>query len=413
MKQQVKIEHIGRSGDGITHIGDKKAYVPYVLEGEIVEVEQDIPRAGGISCTLHNVLEPSPHRTTPPCPHFTACGGCHMQHMSTEAYRSWKLSMLQQKIDRAQLDITLKPLLWENRGTRKRATFHFQKKGGKIIAGFHAPYSNDIVDIQSCAVLTPELWNIFERLKEHAHVLCKATKRFSVLLTLYGKHVDAAFTINKTPSGKIEKTVTELQQYVGFTQTSIRYNEYGSYDVLVSDNTLNLSYNESIIPIPSGSFSQATYDAENIMQERVYKALKGTQRIADLFCGSGTFTLPFLKSETQLTCVDITYNAVRALSEHNNIVAQERNLFTHPLAVEELNSFDAVIIDPPRAGAKEQCKELAKSTVKKIVMISCDSSSFVRDAQILTSDDYKIRSAELVDQFIWSPHSEIISIYEK
>ena len=161
-------------------------------------------------------------------------------------------------------------------------------------------------------------------------------------------------------------------------------------------NEPEIKFDDKIVKYPSNAFLQPTTETEKILRDLVVKYVDGAKKVVDLFCGLGNFTFV-----TNATGFDIVGNGIR------------RDLFKKPLTAQNLDQYDVVIMDPPRAGAEKQSKEIAKSNVKRIVYVSCNPNTFVRDAKILESGGYKMTTAIPVDQFVGASHWEIFSVFER
>ncbi len=306
------------------------------------------------------------------CPFFGVCGGCKYD-FADEKYRTEKLK------DLPQLEYTHEPI-WGGFGARRRADFAFVD--GHF--GFFKDKTKDIVDITNCPNLVPEINDVLP-------VVAKLPWRGagSVLITKCENGIDIAVNTDVPYFGvefknAVEKLPASIIRVVWNDKIIRQYAEP------------EIKFNDKIVKYPPNAFLQPTVETEQILRDLVVQYVNGAKKVADLFCGLGNFTFA-----TKATGFDIVGNGIK------------RDLFKKPLSVQNLNQYDVVIMDPPRAGAMAQAKELAKSNVKKIIYVSCNPNTFVRDKNILEHGGYKMTVAIPVDQFVGSIHWEIFSVFEK
>ena len=306
------------------------------------------------------------------CPLFGICGGCQFDFMD-EKYIDEKLKKL------PKIDFTHDAILGKA-GTRRRADFAFVD--GHF--GFFKAQSKDIVDIKDCPNLVPEINGI---LSDIAKLPWRGAG--AVLITNCENGIDVGVT-SDVPyfSADFRNAVEKLpSQIIRFTWNDTIVRKYFDPEI---------KFNDKIVKYPTNAFLQPTLETEQILRDLVVEHVGDAKRVADLFCGLGNFTFA-----TNATGFDIVGNGIK------------RDLFKKPLTTANLNQYDVVIMDPPRAGAEKQSKELAKSNIKRIVYVSCNPTTFVRDKKILEAGGYKIKVSIPVDQFVGSAHWEIFSVFEK
>ncbi len=309
---------------------------------------------------------------TKKCPFFGICGGCKYD-FADSGYKTQKLSVL------PKIQFT-DDAIWGTPGCRRRADFAFVD--GHF--GFFKSQSKDMVDINNCPNVVPEINAI---LKNIANLPWRGTG--SVLITKCENGIDVCVN-SDVPyfSADFRKAVEKLPpQIIRFTWNDSVVRKYIDPEI---------KFNDKIIKYPSNAFLQPTTETEQILRDLVVKYTDGEKRVVDLFCGLGNFTFA-----TNATGFDIVGNGIK------------RDLFKKPLTVANLKQYDVVIMDPPRAGAEKQSKEIAKSNIKRIIYVSCNPNTFVRDSKILESGGYKMTVAIPVDQFVGSAHWEIFSVFEK
>ncbi|MGH1456598.1 MAG: class I SAM-dependent RNA methyltransferase [Alphaproteobacteria bacterium] len=416
----LSITEIGAGGDGVAMHDGMRIFVPKTMDGDIITARIE----GGVKDGAHGALisidTPSADRISAPCPHFDACGGCSLQHLGEEAYRAWKVEQVKHILLRAGI----KPKTWEEpifipTATRRRTTLAVHKLSDKKIKiGYHAPRSHDITDISACGILDPVIESIILKLKPYLLPLAPMRKSVDVTIQKAGG-IDMVLTGAWRESGDFtleqHEAIAVMMQDLGLSRLSLRESEHAECEVLLTYTPIMKKFGALSVALPPAAFLQASDAAENIISDLVMEHIGDVQNLADLFCGCGTFAGHMIARGKNVLAIDSDGAAMDALSAtpHPNLTTQRRNLFKEPLRSKELEGFDAIVFDPPRAGAKAQCEDLAYSDVSKIVAVSCNPATFARDAKALTDDgDYTLLSVRIVDQFIWSPHCEIVALFE-
>ncbi len=413
--QTVKIQSLGAQGDGIAHCPDGAVYVPFALPGETVAIAR-IKDQG----TVMSIAEPAPERREPACRHFGpdgkngTCGGCSLQHMADEPYHVFKRSLVVAAMKSKGLDVEVGALVQCRPGERRRVVFTARKTEKGLLLGFSQANSHHIVAIEECPVSSDGIVSRLDAIRAIGLPLASNAEpfRIAVMETLSG--LDISFEGLKAVNDKQRRTVTEIVLSMrGIARVSI------SGEILIEPQKPMIEFDGIAISPPSGGFAQATKQAEDAMARLVLAHVGKSKRIADLFCGSGTFALRLARlgkvhaveaEDKPLKALDLAARNTQGLKP---VTIEKRDLFRHPLIIKELKNFDAVVFDPPRAGAEAQCKELARSGVKKIVAVSCNPLSLARDLAILIEGGYRVTSVTPIDQFLWSPHVEAVATLEK
>lgn len=413
--QTVKIQSLGAQGDGIAHCPDGTVYVPFTLPGETVAIAR-VKDQG----TIMSITEASPDRREPACRHFGpdgkngTCGGCSLQHVQDEPYHDFKWNLVVAALRSKGLDVEVDPLVICRPGERRRVVFTARKTEKGLLLGFSQANSHHIVAIEECPIAAPAIVSRLDAIRAIGLPLASNAEpfRITVMETLSGLDiaVDGIKSVNDKQRRALTETVLAMR---GIARVSL------SGEILIEPQKPVIEFGSVKVAPPAGSFVQATKVAEEAMAERVVAHVGKSKRIADLFCGTGTFTLRLARvgkvhgveaEEKPLKSLDF---AARNTPGLKPVTIERRDLFRHPLIAKELKLYDAVVFDPPRAGAEAQCKELARSTVKKIVAVSCNPLSFARDLSILVEGGYRITSVTPIDQFLWSPHVEAVATLEK
>ena len=405
---ELLIRRLGAQGDGIVDIDGQPVFVPFALPGERVSVEVEGERG-----RLLRVLEPSPERAAPVCRHFGKCGGCSVQHMAPEAYAEWKRELVVDAFKARGLTPEV-GLLRRPGGKRRRAVFTTVRTETGIALGFHEAGSHELVAIEECPVLAPK-------------IVAALPSIGKLIAPLLSKRGEARVTITLTKSGldvEIDGTERKLTPEIR-TALASKVNDLRlarlviGGDVVVETLQPFLTFDTAEVILPSGIFVQAVEEAELEIARRVVEAVGKAKAVADLFCGIGAFSFP-LASRARISAFDGNQAAITALSSAvrkasglKPITARVRDLFRDPLSPLELNEHDAVVFDPPRAGAEAQAQRLAKSKVKTVVAVSCNPATLARDARHLVDGRYKIESVTPIDQFVYSAHVEVVAVFRR
>ncbi len=409
MTVRVTIECLGAKGEGVASTSQGRLLVPYTLPGETVTAD-----AQGERGTLIGLLDPSPTRIAPICPYFGCCGGCALQMMAAEPYAVWKRGLLVEALARAGVAAEVAPLRDAHGAGRRRATLHARRlDDGRMSVGFMQAHSHSIVAIDRCPVLDPGLEGAIAAARVAAKALAAVGKPLDLLVTATAAGLD----MDLRGAGKLGEA--ERQSLVGIT-TAYDLARLSNHGVIVLERrrpTLRMGL--ANLELPPGAFLQATAVAEEMLGARVTAALSGAKRIADLFAGVGTFALR-LAATAEVSAYDNEPAALEALAKASHaapelraVRTEKRDLFSQPLRPDELAGFNAVVLDPPRAGAEAQTRALAASSVPLVVSVACDVQSFARDAAILVASGYRPETIEPIDQFRYSAHMEIFGVFRR
>jgi 23S rRNA (uracil1939-C5)-methyltransferase len=405
--ERVSIARLGRFGDGISDTPGGPLHVSYTLPGETVEVE---PWPGHPDRRrLIDVTVSSPDRISPICPHFGICGGCALQHWAAARYRAWKRALVTEALAQVGLDTPVDDLIDAHGEGRRRAVFHARRGPHDLLeVGFAARKDHRVVAIDRCPILAPSLagaiaaaWAIAEQLAGHRKPL-----DIQVTATVAGLDVDVR------GSGALSSLqMTQLAQLAEQHRLA-RLTRHG--ELIAQRASPAVWIGPADVVLPAGGFLQATAAGESVLAQLVETHCEGARAVADLFCGIGPFALR-LAARARVTAVDNDPPAVEALRRAAGktpglkpVDVAVRDLFRRPLTPDELKSFDAVVLDPPREGAAAQARALAASAVGTVVAVSCNPSTFARDARILVDGGYQLGRVTPVDQFLYSTHVEVV-----
>jgi 23S rRNA (uracil1939-C5)-methyltransferase len=406
--EKLVVERIGHRGEGVARLGERLVFVPYALAGEtiVAEVEGDHAR-------LLEIVKPSRDRIAPICPHYGVCGGCAVQALAPDAYGQWKRGLVVAALRNAGVVAEIAPLIDAHGAGRRRVTFHARSAAGRTRVGFMQARSHEIVEIDACPLLEPGLAPALPAARALAKALASNGKPLDIAATLTLDGLD----IDLRGPGALSEDEAKAVIIAAERCDLARLSNHGR--VVALRRKPRVAVGEVVVALPPGSFLQATTAGEEEIARHVLEAVGGAKRVADLFCGLGAFALR-LAAHARVSAYDNDAEAVAALTEaaHGQAgrrlaAAETRDLFRKPLDAKELSQFDAVVFDPPRAGSAAQAEQLAKSSVSKIVAVSCDSHSFARDAGVLIAGGYAISDVTPIDQFRFSPHVELAASFSR
>ena len=407
MAERLTIARIGHRGDGVADTESGAVYVPYTLPGETVEAE---PKAGHPDRRhLLRVDVASAERIAPICPHFGICGGCALQHWTTERYRDWKRGLVVEAMRQAGLDAAVDPLVDAHGEGRRRAVFHASRRAKDVLkVGFTAAGTHDIVAIDRCPILAPGLDGAVRAAWAIAETLGAIGKPLDIQFTAS----DAGLDVDVRGSGTLATRMTGVLARVAAQHRLARLTRHG--ELVIQHAVPTLTMGRATVALPPGAFLQATAAGEATLARIVADHVGDARAAADLFCGVGPFALR-LAERAKVTAADADEAAIAALraaaktSGLKPVTAERRDLFRRPLLAHELDRLDVVVFDPPRQGAEAQARALATSKVPVIVAVSCNAATFARDAAILVAGGYRLASVTPVDQFRYSAHVEIVA----
>lgn len=410
MSEVVRIDSMGRQGDGVAGASHGRVHVAFTLPGELVEIERQEDQ--GDRGTLLRVIEPSADRITPACRHFGECGACALGHWRMAPYLAWKRSLVVEALAREGVAAEVGETIPAHGEGRIRAVFHGGRGRNKLAVGFAKRRSHEIVDLEGCPVLAPQLEAAVPVARELTKILLAAGKPIDFHVTLAERGLDIDIRGPGKLAGPVESKIVSFAAEKKILRISLHGEPLAQLmppTHLVGDVRVNL---------PPAPFLQATREGERVLAAKVLEAAKGAKSAADLFCGIGTFALR-LAHGVKVAAFDNHAPSIAALAAAAKapglkpVTASTRDLFRWPLVTDELKKIDFLVLDPPRQGAEAQARELAKSKVKKIAYVSCDADSFARDAKILTDGGFMLGEVTPVDQFQYSAHVELVGIFNK
>jgi 23S rRNA (uracil1939-C5)-methyltransferase len=391
------IERLGHRGDGIA---TGPVFVPLSLPGETVQGLRD-----GDRIDAPRIVTPSPDRVSAPCSHFKQCGGCALMHASDPFLARWKAEVVVAALAAHGITAPIRDTVTSPARSRRRATLAGRRTKKGALVGFHARRSDVIVPLTECHVLAPPLFELIPVLEQITRLAGSRGGTLAFALTLTETGIDCAVTGGKPLDGPLRAQLPQFRDRI----TRLIWDGEPVY----FDAAPVVRFGGVAVSPPAGAFLQATVEGQQALTDAVVEATQGARSIADLFAGCGTFTLPLAKRvpvhavEGAKDLTDALDHAMRHAQGLKPVTTEVRDLFRRPLLPETLGKFDAVVIDPPRAGAEAQTAEIAEAKVPRVAMVSCNPTTFARDAALLIRAGYRLNWVQVVDQFRWTPHVEL------
>ncbi|MFD2206291.1 23S rRNA (uracil(1939)-C(5))-methyltransferase RlmD [Kiloniella antarctica] len=417
---EIEIKTLGARGDGVSDHDGKPVFVPMTLPGDRLLVKLVGERAGGLKAEILELQEQVADHVDPPCQHFGPCGGCTVQHASPEYYQRWKKDIVIQALRRKGFSGgEVADLIQIDAGTRRRAVFAAEARGKKIDLGFHERESHKVIDVKDCLILTSSLGQILPPMRELLKVLLgpdQAKADITVIDSKAGLDILIATDASLTLVGR--EAITAFSDANNIARFAWSRPKGIAEPVAIRDQPIQMFGDVPVLP-PEGAFLQPSQEGQDILTKLVLDYLPDdVETVADLFSGCGTFTFP-LSKRAHVHAIEGDERAIAALtsaSRRNDtahkVTTDCRDLVKDPVTADELLGGDCVVLDPPRTGAKEQCYELAQSDINTIIYVSCNPTTFARDAKILVESGYVLKEVTPVDQFVWSGHLEIVACFE-
>lgn len=407
------IERLGQRGEGVAA---GPIYVPDALPGERVRAMVEGERG-----TCLEILMPSPDRQTPVCPYFGTCGGCAVQSLAESPYAAWKRDLVVTALSMAGVAATVLPLVDAHGAGRRRATFHARAAASPNVLADRAPAvgymrarAHDIIEIAACPILSPCLEGALPAARALAFALRRTGKPLDILVTASSAGLD----IDVRGCGPLDAAATASAIAAADANDLARLSNHG--EVVIGRRPANLEMGRASVAIPPKAFLQATARGEEVLAAAVREGVGAARRVLDLFAGVGTFALRLAEAAT-VHAADGDPPALAALVQAaraargvlNPVTVETRDLFRRPVGPTELAAFDAVVFDPPRAGAAAQAAALAASEVPTVVAVSCNPASFARDAATLMAGGYRLDPVLPVDQFRYAAHVELVAVFRR
>lgn len=391
------IVRVAARGDGVT---ENNRHVALAAPGDLVSDE--------------GTIMPGPHHAEPPCRHFPECGGCQLQHLDDSAFATFLADRIAAALATQGIAAPeILPAHLSPAHSRRRAALSAEKRGNRLLLGFKAEASNRIVDMRECHILRPELLALVEPLRRLMGELLAPRKDGTVRMTLADQGPDVLIENVAADGLRAAEALSAFAQDHRLARLAI--DDGDGAQTHWEPEPVTITLGGVAVPLPHGAFLQATQEGERALVEAVRQALGAAAIVADLFAGLGTFALSI---HGRVLAAEGDRDAVLALKSAANraqrqVFVDHRDLFRAPLDEKDLARFEAVVLDPPRAGAREQAAQLARSSVARIAYVSCNPATFARDARTMIDGGYRLLWLKPVGQFRWSLHVELAAAFAR
>ncbi len=395
------IIRIAAKGDGVT------------ADGRHVALSAPGDRIAADGSLIHG-----PDRATPPCRHFPTCGGCQLQHLSDEAYGRYVRDRVAGALEGQGIvgDDLVEDAHVSPPSSRRRASLKAVRIGRRVVLGFSEAGSHRIVDMKQCPLLHPALFAIVEPLRQLLSGRGLVDTSANVILALTDQGADVLLEHVRAEGLAAAEALTVFAQANELARLTLSGGD-GETMTVWEPEPVTVGFAGHAVRYPPGAFLQATAEGERALVAEVARAVDGATLVADLFAGLGTFALSVAEGR-KVYAAEASRDLVLALKSAGDrlpgrLFTEHRDLFRRPLIPAELDRFAAVILDPPRAGAREQVAQIAASAVPTVSYVSCNPSSFARDAVTLIAGGYRLDSVKPVGQFRWSTHVELAAVFSR
>lgn len=403
MRTEHIINRLGHQGDGIA---DGPVYAPRTLPGEVVSGVLDGTQLNDI-----RIVTPSSDRVQPPCRHYKVCGGCQLQHASDGFVEEFKVGVVRTALAAQGLETKMRPIVTSPAQSRRRATLAVRRTKKGAMAGFHGRASDVIVEIPDCHLLDPVLVAAIPVAEALAAQVGSRKGVLTMTMTVSDIGLDISVSGGKPLDGPLQLMLAQLTEQYGLARLS------WDGDVIAMKAPATQSFGAAKVVPPPGSFLQPTIEGEAALLTGIREITAGAKKMTDLFAGCGTFSLPLAK-DAEIHAVEGNSDMTEALDHGwrmaqglKQVTTEARDLYRRPMMPDELAKMDAVVLDPPRAGAEAQIAEIAQAKVPVVAYVSCNPVSFARDASQLVAVGYTLNWVQVVDQFRWSAHTELVASF--
>jgi len=418
---EIDIEKIGARGDGIGTLEDgRRLYVPFTAPGDRVRARLGQPRPDGFAGRVTAILAEGPGRGEPLCRHFGHCGGCALQHLSADHYRHWKLALLGEALTRQGVAVReIRNLKVLPAGSRRRAEFSAMRRKHDVVLGLNARLSHQVIDLVECPVLIPEIVALVAPLRELLSGLLDPANAAEVAVLKSDSGLDLLLATGAQFGLKRRESLAAFAEAHDLARIARKHPRSRGTETILERRPVRMRFGDIAVGIPPGAFLQASSEGETALRLAVEEGVGPASRVADLYAGCGTFAFALAAAGRTVHAVEGDGDMVEAMAvavgayPRLRVTALRRDLDRRPLAPDELRPCEAVVFDPPRAGARAQAEMLARSGVARVVAVSCNPATFARDARTLIDGGFTLDWIQPVDQFLWSPHLELVATFSR
>lgn len=406
--ERFTITRLGHLGDGVATSDAGETFAPFTLPGETIAAARSGDHLDAVT-----IERESPDRIDPVCPHFGVCGGCALQHAGDAFIASWKVGMIAAALASRGLSAPMRPIDTSPPGARRRVSLAGRRTKKTVLLGYHGRADGGIVPIRDCAVAHPGIVAALPVLAGMVGLTASRAGEARVAVTVSETGLDVELHGARPLDGPLRQRLAAIAESADLARLGY------SGEPIAMRRAPTHRFGRARVTPPPGAFLQATREGEAALLAAIREAVSGVGRIVDLFAGCGTFSLP-LAEDAAILAIEADAGALAALDAGwraapglRAVRTEARDLFRRPLRPEDLKPFDAVVLDPPRAGALAQAQELARSAVPRVAMASCNPATFARDARVLVDGGYALSWVKPVDQFRWSPHVELVGAFAR
>ncbi|USG62729.1 class I SAM-dependent RNA methyltransferase [Sneathiella marina] len=418
MPRDLIIDHIGASGDGIALEEGRTYYVPFAAPGDHLSALQGEARGQGYMAEIHEINKAGPFRVTPRCKHFGTCGGCSLQHLDDGFVADWKRQRIVDCLSMSGIsNANILPTISSPAHSRRRVEFVASKRKKGVMIGYHVRRSHQVFDVGDCPLIHRSLFALIKPLRSTLPGLMPRNSSARLMATVTDNGPDILVTAENELSLETRQVLAEFATQNNLSRIAWRQNPKDVPEVISAIKPAKVQLGDIPVTLSPGGFLQATTSGEEALVEIATKALQNCDNVVDLFAGCGSFTFPLSRS-SKVHAVEGDQELVSALQSSANknilpISTETRDLFRRPLFTTELKTYDGLLFDPPRAGAKAQVEEIAESSIGTVVAVSCNPVTFARDISHLVSEGYQLEFIQPVDQFLWSAHVEMGAVLRR
>ncbi|MBR9971284.1 class I SAM-dependent RNA methyltransferase [Magnetospirillum sulfuroxidans] len=416
---EVEITEIGARGDGVARLGDDLVFVPFTVPGDRAVARIEGRRGDGLAASLIEVTQSGPGRAVPPCPQYGRCGGCSLQHLDDLSYAEWKRGLLITQLARHGLgEVPVAPMLRVATGSRRRAAFAFHRRKGSTVLGFNARASHTIIDLDDCLLLDRKVVAIIAPLRAILTTTVAEGEDGDVVVNLSENGLDLLIEADARLDLFDREKLAAFADSQNLARLSWRRPGAGFIEPIARRQPALLHFAAIAVEPPPGNFLQPTEAGEKAIARLVVDGVGKAKTVADLYCGCGSFTFPLASTGATLHAVEGDEAPLLSLETSANhaglkITTETRDLARRPLLAHELKKFQAVVFDPPRAGAQAQAEHLAEAGPAVVVAVSCNPATLARDLAILVKGGYGVETITPIDQFPHSAHLEAVAVLRK
>ena len=420
---EATVERLGVHGDGVATVDGQALYIPFAAPGDRLRVQPGAPRGDGREARILDILAPGPDRVVPPCPHFGTCGGCAFQHLASPCVADHKRDLLRRALAQRGLEIEVAETISIPPGTRRRVSLAF-RRGRTPVLGFNRRASHEVFDLAACPVLHPDLTALIAPLRGALAPLAALGRQADLRLTRTDSGIDLLLVPERprAPDLDIRMTLADLAEAHDLARVSWQADPRrggAAIEPVAARRAPRVTFGDAAVRIPADAFLQPSVEGERALAgltvAAVAAAAHPVRRIADLYAGCGSLSFP-LAGLAPVHAVEGDATMLAALTQARGtrpMTTETRDLARRPLSATELSRFDAVVFDPPRAGAHAQAAQIAASRVPTVVAVSCNPATLGRDLRLLVDGGYHIERAVPVDQFPWSAHVEAVVVLRR